>query len=52
MPHMVCHTESYKSGNGFWPGGGFFWPLDPRDAIVDCEREGNVRTFQRSRLGS
>jgi urea carboxylase len=31
---MVCRTEWYNSGNGFWPGGGFFWPLDPRDAIV------------------
>lgn len=31
---MVCATEWYNSGNGFWPGGGFFWPLDPRHAIV------------------
>jgi len=31
---MVCSTEWYNSGNGFWPGGGFFWPLDPRHAIV------------------
>ncbi|MCL6561108.1 MAG: allophanate hydrolase subunit 1, partial [Firmicutes bacterium] len=31
---MVCGTEWYNSGNGFWPGGGFFWPLDPRCAIV------------------
>lgn len=31
---MVCSTEWYNSGNGFWPGGGFFWPLDPRYAIV------------------
>ncbi|GAB6171429.1 hypothetical protein JCM15765_09070 [Paradesulfitobacterium aromaticivorans] len=31
---MVCGTEWYNSGNGFWPGGGFFWPLDPRYAIV------------------
>jgi urea carboxylase len=30
---MVCATDWYNSGNGFWPGGGFFWPLDPRDAI-------------------
>jgi allophanate hydrolase subunit 1 len=29
----VCGTEWYNSGNGFWPGGGFFWPLDPRHAI-------------------
>lgn len=31
---MVCSTQWYNSGNGFWPGGGFFWPLDPRHAIV------------------
>lgn len=31
---MVCDTEWYNSGNGFWPGGGFFWPLDPSCAIV------------------
>jgi urea carboxylase len=31
---MICGTEWYNSGNGFWPGGGFFWPLDPRCAIV------------------
>ncbi|SHJ84194.1 5-oxoprolinase subunit B family protein [Desulfofundulus thermosubterraneus] len=31
---LVCGTEWYNSGNGFWPGGGFFWPLDPRCAIV------------------
>ena len=31
---MVCATEWYNSGNGFWPGGGFFWPLDPSNAIV------------------
>lgn len=28
------HTEWFNSGCGFWPGGGFFWPLDPRDALV------------------
>lgn len=31
---MICATEWYNSGNGFWPGGGFFWPLDPRCAVV------------------
>ena len=30
----VTCTDWYNSGNGFWPGGGFFWPLDPRYAIV------------------
>jgi len=34
IKRMVCGTEWYNSGNGFWPGGGFFWPLDPRCAIV------------------
>ncbi|MFX4263214.1 5-oxoprolinase subunit B family protein [Pelotomaculum propionicicum] len=34
IKNMVCSTEWYNSGNGFWPGGGFFWPLDPRYAIV------------------
>lgn len=34
IKQMVCGTEWYNSGNGFWPGGGFFWPLDPRRAIV------------------
>ncbi|MDR0852309.1 MAG: allophanate hydrolase subunit 1 [Clostridiales Family XIII bacterium] len=23
-------TDWYNSGCGFWPGGGFFWPMDPR----------------------
>ena len=27
-------TEWFNSGCGFWPGGGFFWPLDPRCALV------------------
>lgn len=27
-------TEWFNSGCGFWPGGGFFWPLDPRYALV------------------
>jgi urea carboxylase len=30
----VTKTDWYNSGNGFWPGGGFFWPLDPRYALV------------------
>jgi len=30
----VTKTDWYDSGNGFWPGGGFFWPLDPRYALV------------------
>jgi len=34
IKRMVCGTEWYNSGNGFWPGGGFFLPLDPRCAIV------------------
>jgi len=34
IKRMVCETEWYNSGNGFWPGGGFFWPLDPTCAIV------------------
>jgi urea carboxylase len=34
IKRMVCGTEWYNSGNGFWPGGGFFWPLDPTCAIV------------------
>ena len=34
IKRMICGTEWYNSGNGFWPGGGFFWPLDPQCAIV------------------
>jgi len=30
----VLGTEWYNGGCGFWPGGGFFWPMDPRCAIV------------------
>jgi allophanate hydrolase subunit 1 len=30
----ILDTEWYNSGCGFWPGGGFFWPMDPRCAIV------------------
>ncbi len=31
---ILLATEWYNSGGGFWPGGGFFWPVDPRCAIV------------------
>lgn len=31
---MVCSTGWYNSGNGFTPGSGMFWPLDPRCAIT------------------
>jgi len=31
---MILSTEWYNSGGGFWPGGGFFWPMDPRCALV------------------
>ena len=31
---MLLDTEWFNSGCGFWPGGGFFWPLDPRCALV------------------
>jgi allophanate hydrolase subunit 1 len=34
IKNMVLGTEWYNSGGGFWPGGGFFWPIDPRCAIV------------------
>lgn len=34
IKRMVLDTEWYNSGCGFWPGGGFFWPMDPRCAIV------------------
>lgn len=30
----VLGTEWYNSGCGFWPGGGFYWPMDPQCAIV------------------
>jgi allophanate hydrolase subunit 1 len=26
----ILGTDWYNSGCGFWPGGGFFWPMDPR----------------------
>lgn len=31
---MILGIEWYNSGGGFWPGGGFFWPMDPRCAII------------------
>jgi allophanate hydrolase subunit 1 len=31
---MILATEWYNSGCGFWPGGGFFWPMDPRSALI------------------
>lgn len=31
---MILGTEWFNSGCGFWPGGGFFWPTDPRRALV------------------
>ncbi|HSM73573.1 MAG TPA: carboxyltransferase domain-containing protein [Desulfobacterales bacterium] len=34
VKRMLLETEWYNSGCGFWPGGGFFWPMDPRCAIV------------------
>lgn len=34
VKQMLLTTEWYNSGCGFWPGGGFFWPMDPRCAIV------------------
>lgn len=34
VKEMVMKTEWFNSGCGFWPGGGFFWPTDPRCALV------------------
>ncbi|MDR1042972.1 MAG: allophanate hydrolase subunit 1 [Clostridiales Family XIII bacterium] len=31
---MILDVEWFNSGCGFWPGGGFFWPMDPRKALV------------------
>ena len=31
---LILETEWFNTGMGFWPGGGFFWPLDPRCALV------------------
>lgn len=30
----LLDTQWYNSGGGFWPGGAFLWPIDPRCAIV------------------
>ncbi|MEM0143027.1 MAG: carboxyltransferase domain-containing protein [Candidatus Micrarchaeaceae archaeon] len=34
VKEMICNTEWYNSGGGFWPGGAFLWPMDPRCALV------------------
>lgn len=34
VKRILLETEWYNSAGGFWPGGGFFWPMDPRCAIV------------------
>lgn len=34
VKEKFMETEWFNSGCGFWPGGGFFWPLDPRCALV------------------
>lgn len=31
---MILGTRWFNSGGGFWPGGAFLWPMDPRCAIV------------------
>ena len=31
---MLLTTDWYNSGCGFWPGGGFFWPMDPRCKMI------------------
>ena len=31
---MFLGTEWFNSGGGFWPGGAFLWPVDPRCALV------------------
>lgn len=32
--NMILGTEWFNSGCGFWPGGAFLWPVDPRCALV------------------
>ena len=32
--NMILGTEWFNSGGGFWPGGAFLWPLDPRCACL------------------
>lgn len=34
IKQMILGTQWFNSGGGFWPGGAFLWPLDPRCAIV------------------
>jgi allophanate hydrolase subunit 1 len=34
IKRMLLTTDWYNSGCGFWPGGGFFWPMDPRCKIL------------------
>ena len=34
IKHMLLSTDWYNSGCGFWPGGGFFWPMDPRCKMI------------------
>lgn len=34
LKEMMLSTYWYNSGCGFWPGGGFFWPMDPRCKMV------------------
>ncbi len=34
VKQMILGTQWFNSGGGFWPGGAFLWPLDPRCAIV------------------
>ncbi len=31
---MFLGTDWFNSGGGFWPGGAFLWPVDPRCALV------------------
>lgn len=32
--NMILGTDWFNSGGGFWPGGAFLWPTDPRCALV------------------
>lgn len=34
VKQKLLTTQWYNSGGGFWPGGAFLWPTDPRCAIV------------------
>ncbi len=34
IKQMLLSTYWYNSGCGFWPGGGFFWPMDPRCKMI------------------